>query len=255
MKYALLCLIVLLLAGCSQPKEPAAAPKAENAPEFYKVDATTAGTLSGSVRFTGKKPPAKPISMDSEEACEKLHDKPVDGSGIAIGKDGGLAGVFVYIKTGLEGKAFEPPTEAVVLDQRGCMFVPRVVALRAGQTLKVKNSDPVSHNIHPNPRNNREWNQQQAPGAPELSRRFAQPEVMIPVRCNVHSWMRSYVGVMNHPYFAVTNDAGTFEWGSVPPGDYTIAAWHESFGELTQNITLAKSGTAAANFTFPAAKK
>ena len=99
------------------------------APELYKVDPATAAKLHGTVRFTGKKPPAKPISMDAEEACEKLHDKPVDGSGFVTGKDDGLADVFVYVKSGLEGKSFEPPKETVVLDQRGCMFVPRVIAL------------------------------------------------------------------------------------------------------------------------------
>jgi plastocyanin len=189
--------------------------------------------------------------MHAEEACENLHDKPVRLTTIATGRGGALADAFVYIRSGLEGKAFKPPMEAVVLDQRGCMFVPRVIALHTGQTLAVKNSDPVSHNVHPMPQNSREWNQQQAPGAPDLARRFIRPEVMIPVKCNVHSWMRSYIGVMDHPYFAVTGNNGEFQWTQIPPGEYTVAVWHETLGELTQRIALKANAGAALNFTFP----
>lgn len=240
-------LFVVVLAGCTQKQpEPAPAPKKT----YFKPDPSTAARITGYVRFAGKKPAIKPISMNAEEACEKLHDKPVDGSGVVTGKQGALAQVFVYIKTGLEGKSFEPPSQAVVLDQKGCMFVPRVIALQSGQTLNVKNSDPVSHNIHPNPRNNREWNQQQSPGAPDLVRRFARPEVMIPVKCNVHNWMRSYIGVLDHPYFGVTTDSGAFAIDTIPPGDYTVAAWHETLGELTEKITLMPGAVREVEFSF-----
>jgi hypothetical protein len=248
MKLVVLGLSCVVMIGCSGSKPEA--PEKAAAPEYFKVDPATAGSIKGNVHFVGTRPAAKPISMDAEAACEKLHDKPVDGSGFAVGKDGGLANVFVYIKSGLEGKVFEPPKEPVVLDQRGCMFVPRVVGLQSRQTLAVKNSDPVSHNIHPNPQNNREWNQQQSPGSPDLTRRFATPEVMIPVKCNVHSWMRSYIGVLDHPYLAVTNDSGEFAWTSVPPGNYTVAAWHETFGELTENVTVGSGAGRDVKFTF-----
>jgi hypothetical protein len=228
---------------------PAAA-KTEAPPEYYRVDPASAASLRGTVRFPGKTPAAKAISMDAEEGCEKLHERPVRLTTIVTGRSGALAGAFVYIKSGLEGKTFEPPKEAVVLDQRGCMFVPRVVAIHTGQTLAVKNSDPVSHNVHPMPRNSREWNQQQSPGAPDLARRFIRPEVMIPVKCNVHSWMRSYIGVMDHPYFAVTGNGGDFEWTQIPPGEYTVAVWHETLGELTERIKLEANADATLNFTF-----
>ncbi|MGH9629291.1 MAG: carboxypeptidase regulatory-like domain-containing protein [Bryobacteraceae bacterium] len=249
MKYVLLFLCALLSAGCSKTEEEPAA-KVAPPPEYYKVDPATAAALRGTVTFAGKKPPAEVISMNAEEACEKLHPEPVSNPTIITASDGKLTNVFVYVKTGLEGKKFEPSNKGVVLDQRGCMFVPRVIALRAGETLTVKNSDPVSHNIHPDPRNNREWNQQQSPGAPDLQRRFGFPEVMIPVKCNVHSWMRSYIGVMDHPYFAVTGDTGAFEWTALPPGEYTIAAWHETLGEQTEKITLAGGSQETVNFTF-----
>ncbi len=252
MKHVVVAICGIAMFGCSG--ENAKAPKKPVEPGYFKVDPATAGNIKGKVSFAGKRPAVKPISMDAEAACEKLHDKPVDGSGFAVGKDGGLANVFVYIKSGLEGKAFEAPKEAVVLDQRGCMFVPRVIALQARQTLTVKNSDPVSHNIHPNPQNNREWNQQQSPGAPDLVRRFVRPEVMIPVKCNVHSWMRSYIGVLDHPYLAVTSEKGEFAWTAVPPGNYTIAAWHETFGELTENITVSTGAERAVKFTFRSAQ-
>lgn len=197
-----------------------------------------AGVVRGTVRFTGKTPPKKAISMDAEEACGKLHRGPVYEQAVVTGKAGALANVFVYIKTGLEGKTFAPPKDVVVLDQRGCQFVPRVVAMQAGQTLAVRNSDPVSHNIHPRPANNREWNQQQSPGAPDLERRFARGEVMIPVKCNVHAWMKSWIGVMEHPYFAVTGPDGAFELRNLPPGEYTVAAWHEQLGEQLQRVTV-----------------
>jgi plastocyanin len=247
-KHVLIIACVFALAGCTQSTKKEV--KSTAPPEYFRVDASTAGKLSGTVKFTGKKAPSKVISMDAEEACQKLHQRPVREETVITGKDGSLANVFVYIKSGLEGKIFEPPKEAVMMDQRGCMFVPRVVAVRAGQTIAVKNSDPVSHNIHPRPRNNREWNQQQSPGAPDLARRFARSEVMIPVRCNVHSWMKSYIGVMEHPYFAVTGEAGAFEWAAVPPGDYVVAAWHEILGEQTGSVKLQPRGDQAVSLTF-----
>jgi hypothetical protein len=189
--------------------------------------------------------------MEAEEGCEALHKTPVYDQSVEVSKDGGLANVFVYVKSGLEGKKFEPPTTAVVLDQQGCQFVPRVIALRAGQTLNVKNSDPVSHNIHPMPVNNRDWNQQQAPGSPVLQRRFVRPEVMIPVKCNIHAWMKTYIGVLEHPYFAVTDADGKFGFAPLPTGKYTIAAWHESFGEKTQDVEIRPGSPLQLRFVFP----
>lgn len=240
---------LLVASGCNQEKkEPTR--KAQAPPEYFKVDPATAASLKGTVHFTGKKPAGKKISMHAEEGCEKLHPAPVVVETVSTGARGELANVYVYIQSGLEGKVFEPPKEAVVLDQHGCMFVPRVIALHTGQTLEVKNSDPVSHNIHPLPRNNYEWNQQQSPGTPDLRRRFSFSEVMIPVKCNVHNWMRAYIGVMNHPYFAVTDEHGAFEWTSIPPGDYTVVAWHETLGEQTHKVTLTKSASEVIDFTF-----
>jgi hypothetical protein len=249
MKFVFLTACIIFATGCSHTPQSAREEKAAS-PEYFRPDPSTAAKLGGTIQFSGKKPPARRISMDAEEACEKLQAKPVYEALVSTGRTGGLADVFVYIKAGLEGKAFEPPKQAVMLDQRDCRYVPRVVALHTGQILRVRNSDPVSHNIHPVPQNNRDWNQQQPPGAPDLQRKFVRPEVMIPVKCNVHNWMRSYIGVLDHPYFAVTDTNGSFEWPSVPPGNYTVAAWHETLGELTESVSLTNGDDKKIALTF-----
>jgi len=244
-----LCLLCAVLAGCGTTRQTTPT-QAKAAKEYFKTDPATAAHLSGIVLFEGRAAKGKRISMEAEKACQDLHKTPVYDEAVVSGKGGGLANVFVYVKAGLEGKAFPPPENAVVIEQKGCQFIPRVVGLRAGQTLDVKNSDPVSHNIHPQPTSNRDWNQQQPPGAPDLIRRFAHPEVMIPVKCNIHAWMRSYIGVLDHPFFAVTAADGAFSFDGLPPGQYTLAAWHERFGETAQVINLERGERRAMRFTF-----
>ena len=245
------------LAAVQCGSKPAAPPatsepaKTAKPVEYFHVDPATAGTIRGKVFFKGALPAKKAIQMDSEAGCSAAHGgRPVYDDAVLTGKNGALVNAFVYIETGLEGKNFEVPKEAVTLDQHGCLFVPRVFGIRAGQVLDLKNSDTVSHNVHPMPKENREWNQQQSPGAPDVEHKFPRPEVMIPVKCNVHNWMHAYIGVMQHPYFAATGADGSFEWKDVPPGDYTIRVWHEKLGDQTKQIHLDPSGQAAAEFTY-----
>jgi hypothetical protein len=243
----------LFACGCGTGPQGPPEKKAElkKAVDFFRVDTATAGTLHGKILFHGKKPAPHKISMDTEAACVKAHNgKPVYEETVVVGKAGGLANAFVYIQKGLEGKTFEPSPAPVMLDQHGCMFVPRAIGMQSGQTLDVKNSDAVSHNIHPMPKNGREWNEQQSPNSPDLHRKFVRPEVMIPVKCDVHSWMRSYIGVVEHPYFAVTGEDGTFEMKNVPPGDYTVAVWHEKLGDQTHQVHVANSASAEVDFTY-----
>lgn len=188
--------------------------------------------------------------MESDPQCAKQHPNPITDDSIAVNPNGTLANVFVYIKQGLEDKKFEPPAEAVVIDQKGCWFGPRVLGIQVGQTLKVTNSDPVTHNIHPLAQVNREWNQSQAPGAEAFTRKFTQAEVMIRVKCNIHGWMHAWIGTVAHPYFAVTGADGTFQLRNVPPGQYTIEAWQEELGKQEQQITLSPSGKSEVLFTF-----
>lgn len=243
----------LFVAGCSSSAPPPAkteAPKVEAAPVYFKVDTATAGTVTGKIRFTGKAPARKKIDLDEDPQCAKLHKEPVYDETVQVGRKGALVNAFVYIKTGFEGRKFEPPADPVVIDQHGCGFVPRVIGMQTGQALKAVNSDPVTHNIHPRAKVNREWNQNQPEGAEPAVRKFAFPEVMIRVKCNIHPWMKAWIGVVDNPYFAVTGADGGFEMKNVPPGVYTIEAWQEALGMQEQQVTVAASGKAAAEFTF-----
>ncbi len=240
-------LFITLLAACSGIKPLSSS---EPAPAFFQVDPQTAGTVSGQVEFVGKKPARKTVAMESDPQCTKLHASTVADETIAVNSNGTLANVFVYIKQGLEDKKFEPSAEPVTIDQKGCWFGPRVLGLQVGQTLKVTNSDPVTHNIHPLAQVNREWNQSQEPGAQALTRKFTQPEVMIRVKCNIHGWMHAWVGVVAHPYFAVTGADGTFQFRNVPPGNYTIETWQEELGKQEQQISLAPSGKSELVFKY-----
>jgi len=179
-------------------------------------------------------------------------------------KDGKLANVFVYIKDGTAADgtkigdySFDVPADAVVLDQVGCHYKPHVLGVQANQKLRITNSDPTQHNIHPTPKFNPEWNQTQPNGAAPIEKTFARTEVLIPVKCNQHPWMKSYIGVLKHPFFSVSGENGTFTIKGVPPGTYTVAAWHEKGGatgtEKTMQVTVPANGSAKADFTFEGA--
>lgn len=227
------------LAACTGTKSPTQS--ASPTPATFQVDSATAGTITGRVEYAGKKPLVKTVTMESDPQCAKLHQTQLKDEAIAVNNNA-LGNVFVYIKNGLENKTFATPADPVVIDQKGCWFGPRVLGIQVGQTLKVTNSDPVTHNIHPLAQVNREWNQSQEPGAEALTRKFTQPEVMIRVKCNIHGWMHAWVGVVAHPYFAVTGADGTFTLRNVPPGNYVIETWQEELGKQEQSITLAPSG-------------
>ena len=167
--------------------------------------------------------------------------------------NGTLPNVFVYIKEGADKYAFTPPADPVTLDQNGCMYKPHVFGILTGQDLHVTSSDPTTHNIHPMPKDNREWNESQPPGAAPLEKKFTRTEVMIPVKCNQHPWMRAYIGVMKTPLFAVTGSDGSFTIKGVPPGDYTIEAWTATFGTQDQKVTVAPKETKTVDFTFKGA--
>ena len=251
-KYLGFAVLAVVLAGCGSEKktEEKAAEKAAETSAVTKVDPATAATISGKVTFTGKAPARKVIQMGEEAACVRMHHGPVYTEEVVVNPNGTLANVFVYVKTGLEGKNFETPKEPVSIEQTGCSFKPHVIGIQTGQTFAVVNKDPVTHNIHPMPKDNLEWNQGQAPGAPNLERVFSRPEIMIPVKCNVHAWMRSYIGVVAHPYFAVTGEDGSFSLKGLPPGEYTVAAWQEKYGAQEQKVTVGPSATQTVAFSF-----
>jgi plastocyanin len=244
--------MVAILSGCSTSQQNAHEVAGQQAPStpYFQVDAGTAGTINGTIRFTGRRPVRKPIDMSEDPACVEAHQgKPYDES-VVVNPHGGLANVFVYIKSGLEGKKFAAPSTPVVIDQKGCWFHPRVMGIQTGQTLQVTNSDPVTHNIHPLAQINREWNHSQGQGDAPLERRFLKPEIMIRVKCNIHSWMHAFIGVVEHPYFAVSGSDGTFEIRNVPPGDYVVEAWQEKLGTQEQKVTVKPTAKSETNFRF-----
>jgi plastocyanin len=245
-----LTVLAAVLCGCSgDPAKKAESPPPK--PVYFKVDPATAGTLKGKVRFTGRKPQSHEIDMDQDPECARLHKGGhVSDESMVVGANGSLANVFVYVKSGLEGKSFAPPEAPVTIDQKGCWFRPRVLGIQTGQTLKVTNSDPVTHNIHPLAQVNREWNHSQSQTDPPITRRFMRQEIMIPVKCNIHRWMRAYIGAVEHPYFAVTGEDGSFTISNLPPGNYTVAAWQEKLGTQEQPVALASSAAAEIAFTF-----
>lgn len=211
--------------------------------------ATTGATVRGTVRFEGKVPAAKTISMGADPACAKLHPAPVLAQEVMADAKGDLENVIVFVSNGLGDRTFDAPSQPAVVEQKGCMYQPHVLAVRANQPLEVVNDDSTSHNIHPVPANNREWNKAEPPGS-KVEEAFAREEVAIPVKCNVHPWMRGYIAVFKHPYFAVTGKDGGFDLRDLPPGTYTIKAWHEKLGTATQTVTIGANETKEISFVF-----
>lgn len=240
-------------AGCRGEKSEApevAAPSspAASAPSASAPAVAQAGSLRGTITFTGQDPDAA-IAMNADPGCSSLHPTPAQ-SEVVVAQDGKLANVFVYVKSGLEGRSFAAPAEARVIDQQGCIYRPRVVGLQVGQPLQVKNSDATFHNVHAMAAVNAEFNEPQPKQGLVLEKTFAQPEVMVHLKCDVHPWMNAYVGVMPHPYYAVSGDNGAFEIGNLPPGTYTVEAWHETLGVQDKQVTVAPDGTATVSFDF-----
>jgi plastocyanin len=210
---------------------------------------SASGTVKGTVKFEGRVPKPTPISMSADPSCAKQHPTPVLNQEVVTDAKGGLQNVVVFIADGLAAQTSEPPSQSVVLDQKGCMYQPHVLTMQANQRMEVMNDDPTSHNIHPVPANNREWNKSQPPGS-KAEETFPREEIAIPVKCNIHPWMRGYVAVFKHPYFAVTGKDGSFDLSNLPPGTYTIKAWHEKLGTSTQKITVGANETKAIDFVF-----
>ena len=210
------------------------------------------GTITGKVAFQGQAPKFPAIAMDADPVCASMHSGRVYPEAVVVNDNGTLRNVFVYVKTGLEGKAMAVPDQPAVLDQKGCQYDPHVLGIQAGQNLKVVTSDKTTHNIHPMPKVNRDWNISQPPGADPIIKSFSRPEVSVPVKCNQHPWMRAYIHVVSHPFFAVTGADGTFQIKGLPPGKYELEAIQEQLGASTQQVTVPAKGTTAVDFSYKA---
>ena len=230
--------------GGNESKEAAPAPAAVVA---NPVDAATAGELKGSIKLEGTPPATQAINRRSDPYCEQQGEAKTENFVVS---DGGLQNVFVYVKDGLGDMKFPVPTTPVVLDQKGCTYAPRVFGIQAGQPLEIVNSDDTLHNIHALPMNNREFNRGQAVKGLRQTHVFTTTEVMVPFKCDVHRWMNAWVGVLDHPFYAVSGQGGAFDIQKLPPGTYTIEAWHEKLGTQTQMVTVGPKETKEISFTF-----
>ena len=242
---SLVLMALLAFAGCSGPQN-------SETSQLPKVDPSTAGSIAGTVTLDGSLPQLKPIDMSANQACVLANPQPVLPPVVVVGEKGALANVVVYVKSGLGNYRFDVPQETAVLAQKNCMYDPHVMALMTGQPFEVRNNDPTMHNVHPMPKHNRQWSNSQPAGSAPLKETFTHSEFAMPVLCNVHPWMRAYVFVFDNPYYAVTSKAGTFALNGLPPGTYTIEAWHENYPAEDETVTIGPKEAKTLSFTFKA---
>ena len=212
-------------------------------------------TITGSVKFTGKKPRMRPIDMaGADEKCAEAHGgKRLKPETVILNDNGTLRNVFVWVKSGVEGWSFPMPEGDAMLDQKGCLYTPHVQGMRKGQSLSIKTSDPTAHNVHGYAKVNRPFNRSQPAGAANVTIKMKREEASPPmkVKCDIHPWMNAYVAVVEHPYFSVTGDDGSFKLENLPPGTYTIEAWHEKYEVMEQTVTIGDGETKTVEFTYP----
>jgi plastocyanin len=228
--------------GTAAPAAAAAAPAAAASPD--------AATLNGTVKFEGAAAPKMAtIQMSADPYCQSQHTTPATDEDVVTGPAGELANVFVYVKN-ISGN-FPPPSTPVVLDQKGCQYHPHVNGIQVGQTLQIKNDDATLHNVHAMPVVNAQFNEGQPVQGMVSTKKFDKPEMQpFRIKCDVHGWMKAWMAVMPHPFYAVSAMNGTFTIPNLPPGNYTIVAWHEKYGQKEQQVTVAAKESKAVSFSF-----
>jgi plastocyanin len=203
------------------------------------------GTLRGIVRFAGTAPQMKPITVSAEACCKTI--PPLAEETAIVNPNGTLRNVFVYLEGAPQTDGTSLP--AALLDQEHCRYTPHVLAVQVGQPLRIRSSDPTMHNVHFNPQYNQACNfAMTSPGA-EVRTTFDAPE-MIRMKCDVHPWMTAWVGVFDNPYYAVTQEDGSFVIDKVPAGTYRLVAWHELYGQQDRTVTVADDQPIDAEFVF-----
>ena len=232
----------LALAACSggDSEAPARGP-------VTPIDPATTGTIAGKVTLTGTPPAETELRVAGDATCASAHQGPVLAGDVKV-RDGKVANAFVYVKKGLEKFVFELPNTPVTIDQRGCIYHPRILGAQSGQEIQFLNSDATLHNVHTTPKNSSPMNFGMSRQGTSRGIRVGKPEVMVAVKCDVHPWMRAYVGVLDHPYFALTGEDGTFELKNVPAGEYTLGVWHERFGERDASLKVEPGKTSETSF-------
>ncbi|MBK8912644.1 MAG: hypothetical protein IPM61_15135 [Chlorobi bacterium] len=241
-------LLAAIAAGCGGESTEKKTPDAP----LLKFDPATAGTISGTVIFQGTPPPPTPADMGADEACHTSQPQDPRLTDDVVVNGGKLANAFIYISEGVSGR-YQPAADSVVLNQHGCRYDPHVFGIMVGQKLVIKNSDPTLHNVHSMGSKNKQFNLAQYGtdrGKVQTDiKEFDHEEIMVPVSCDVHGWMRSYAGVLNHPFYAVSGSDGSFSF-KAPPGTYTLTAWHERLGKQTAQVTIASGESKPVSFTF-----
>jgi plastocyanin len=213
------------------------------------VAGPSGGTVNGKVTYEGTPAKMKPIDMSKEPSCAKMYATPPLVETVVTGSGNSLENVVVYVSAGAPD---EPaPSTAATFTQKGCRYIPHLLAFQVNEEVKIINDDQTSHNIHPLPKVNREWNKSQPPGTPAISEKYDKAE-FIPVKCNVHPWMHGTFAVLKNSHFAVTGDGGAFTLANLPAGKYTITAWHESYGDQSQDVTISGTEAKTLNFVFKA---
>jgi plastocyanin len=228
---SLVCAGVLTFAACGGDGSPGAGEPL--------VTADGPGTVTGRIIFDGEPPPRPELRVASDPNCV-IDGPPLLSDAVVVGPDSGLQNVFVYVRDGLGQGRYAVPEEPVVLDQVGCRYTPHVFGVQVGQPVRIVNSDPTLHNVHATTKTSNFFNFTQMAGQGASTRTFSEPEIMVPVRCDVHGWMIAYAGVVPHPFFAVTDDTGRFSISGLPEGTYTIEARHERLGSKTGTVTVSE---------------
>jgi plastocyanin len=233
----------------SGPPNLLAAPNSTSTALAAMAPAPT-GTLNGRVTYEGTPKKYKPIDMSTEPTCAKFYTSSPMPEISVTGPQNSLQNVVVYISRGAPDESFAGPV--IHLNQRGCRYAPHIISVQSGQEIWVQNDDSVTHSVHPMARANAEWNRSQPPGSPPVVIRYDQPE-FVRVKCELHSWMRGVVAVFKNSHHAVTDNAGTFTLTDLPPGKYTVTAWHELYGTQSKEIIVTPGDNSDLNFVFKVA--
>ena len=213
--------------------------------------AFAASSITGTVTFTGKAPTLKPLAMDADPACAKKHSAPVPGEALTLGSGNTVGNIIVWVSKGLPaGKTYPAPKDPVVIDQRGCQYLPHVMGIMVGQPYKILNSDGVLHNIHTLPKVNKAFNRAMPATSKEAETTFDKEEAIFGIKCDVHPWMNAFIGVFSHPFFAVTTADGKYTISGLDPGTYEISVWQEKLGTQTASVTVGASGSKTQDFKF-----
>ncbi len=219
--------------------------------------ASAASSITGTVTFAGKAPVLRPLAMDADPVCAKMHSKPAPSEMLVLGSGNTMAHIMVFVSKGLPaGKTWPAPKTPVVLDQKGCTYVPHVMGIMVGQPYRILNSDGILHNVHTLPKINKGFNQAMPATRKEATTTFDKPETIFQIKCDVHPWMSAYVGVFTHPFFSATSTDGKYTISGLDAGTYEITAWHERLGTQTASVTVGATDKKTQDFKFaaPAAK-